>query len=165
MSHKHKTKDDVPLVEFMYLVTCQVRVTVGNSGLCSCVSVASFERYLVCWFCTGTLGLALFKIVVIKSHCYTPFVFCLCLYSFAMNFCWDERSNFDGLGRLVFVDGFHCVFTTKNSNLFCSLAITCLHYLLVVCPSGFVSHSAVLCVPSLCTRIYVSYSIPQSFAL
>jgi len=33
--------EDVPLVEFMYLVlfysACQVRVTTGDSGLCCCV--------------------------------------------------------------------------------------------------------------------------------
>ena len=44
------TLEDVPLVEFMYLVlilhACQVRVTGGDSGLCCCVCVTSFERYL-----------------------------------------------------------------------------------------------------------------------
>ena len=40
------TIEDVPLVEFMYiyLYACQVRVTVGDSGLCCCVCVTSFER-------------------------------------------------------------------------------------------------------------------------
>ena len=28
------SKEDVPLVEFMYFHACQVRVTVGNSCLC-----------------------------------------------------------------------------------------------------------------------------------
>ena len=42
--------EDVPLVEFMYLVPCErhacyVRVTVGDSGLC-CICVTSFERQL-----------------------------------------------------------------------------------------------------------------------
>ena len=38
--------EDVPLVECMYLclLACQVRVTVGDSGLCCCVYVTSFER-------------------------------------------------------------------------------------------------------------------------
>ena len=37
--------EDVPLV-FMYLVlhACQVRVTVGDSGLCCCTCVRYFER-------------------------------------------------------------------------------------------------------------------------
>ena len=35
--------EDVPLLEFMYLA-CQVRVTVGDSGLCCCTRVTSFER-------------------------------------------------------------------------------------------------------------------------
>ena len=37
------TIEDVPLVEFMYiyLYACQVRVTVGDSGLCCCVCVTS----------------------------------------------------------------------------------------------------------------------------
>ena len=37
----------LPPVEFMYLVftrICQVRVTVGDSGLCCCACVTSFER-------------------------------------------------------------------------------------------------------------------------
>ena len=34
--------EDVPLVEFMYLA-CQVRVTVGESGLCCCTCVIYFE--------------------------------------------------------------------------------------------------------------------------
>ena len=32
---------DVPVVEFMYLLLYQVRVTVGDSGLCCCVCVTS----------------------------------------------------------------------------------------------------------------------------
>ena len=40
--------EDVPLVEFMYLVglftRVQVRLTVGDSGLCCCVCVTSFKR-------------------------------------------------------------------------------------------------------------------------
>ena len=35
--------EDVPVVELMYLV-CQVRVTVGDSGLCCCAYVTCFER-------------------------------------------------------------------------------------------------------------------------
>ena len=31
---------------FTYLLACQVRVTVGDPGLCCCVCVAPFERYL-----------------------------------------------------------------------------------------------------------------------
>ena len=45
---KQQRPEDVPLVEFMYLVAylhaCQVRVTVGDSGLCCCTCVTSFER-------------------------------------------------------------------------------------------------------------------------
>ena len=39
---------DVPLVELctLYLLACQVRVTVGDSGLCCCVCVTSFECQL-----------------------------------------------------------------------------------------------------------------------
>ena len=40
---------DVPLVEFMYLVylhACQVRLTMGNVGLCYCTCVTYFERKL-----------------------------------------------------------------------------------------------------------------------
>ena len=35
--------EDVPLVEFMYLA-CQVRDTVGDSGLCRSTRVTYFER-------------------------------------------------------------------------------------------------------------------------
>ena len=37
--------EDVPLVEFVYLVfiACQVRVTAGSLRLCCCVCVMSFE--------------------------------------------------------------------------------------------------------------------------
>ena len=38
--------EDVPLVDFMYLLACQVRVTVGDSGLCYCTCVTCFERSL-----------------------------------------------------------------------------------------------------------------------
>ena len=37
--------EDAPLVEF-YLLTCQARVTIGDSGLCCCVCVMSFEHCL-----------------------------------------------------------------------------------------------------------------------
>ena len=40
--------EDVPLVEFMslagLLTRVKVRITVGDSGLCCCVSVTSFKR-------------------------------------------------------------------------------------------------------------------------
>ena len=38
--------EDVPLVELctLYLHACQVKVTVGDSGLCCCACVMSFER-------------------------------------------------------------------------------------------------------------------------
>ena len=35
--------EDVPFMELMYLA-CQVRVTVGVSGLCCCVHVMSFKH-------------------------------------------------------------------------------------------------------------------------
>ena len=38
------------------LLACQARVTVGDSGLCCCICVTSFERWLTpfaCWFCTS----------------------------------------------------------------------------------------------------------------
>ena len=37
---------DVPLVSLvtLYLLACHVRVTIGDSGLCCCVCVTSFER-------------------------------------------------------------------------------------------------------------------------
>ena len=38
--------EDVPLVEFMYLVFTRMRVTVGDSGLCCCTCVTYFERQL-----------------------------------------------------------------------------------------------------------------------
>ena len=36
--------EDAPLMDFMYLLACQVRVTVGDSGRCYCTCVTSFER-------------------------------------------------------------------------------------------------------------------------
>ena len=48
-----------------YLHACQMRVTVGDSGLCCCACVAYFEHLfnsLVCWFRTSALGLVLFQI-------------------------------------------------------------------------------------------------------
>ena len=46
--HLYKCIEDVPLVEWslctLYLLACQVRVTVGDSGLCCCVCVTSLER-------------------------------------------------------------------------------------------------------------------------
>ena len=42
MSVQNQQTEDVHQVEFMYHVfTCQVRVTVGDSGLCYCVCVIS----------------------------------------------------------------------------------------------------------------------------
>ena len=35
---------DVLLMEFMYLLACQVRVAAGNSGICYCVCVMFFEH-------------------------------------------------------------------------------------------------------------------------
>ena len=42
----HKLHQNVPLVELctLYLPTCQLRVTVGDSGLCCCVCVTSFKH-------------------------------------------------------------------------------------------------------------------------
>ena len=34
---------DVPLMEFMYLLACRVRVAAGNSGICYCVCLMFFE--------------------------------------------------------------------------------------------------------------------------
>ena len=39
-NHTNRSSEDVPLVEFMYLA-CQVRVTIGNLGLC-CYGCMSF---------------------------------------------------------------------------------------------------------------------------
>ena len=43
-----RSRVDVPLVEVMYLVfylhACQVRVTVGDTGICCCACVTYFER-------------------------------------------------------------------------------------------------------------------------
>ena len=39
--------EDVALVEFMFLVflhACQMRVTVGDSGLCCCICMTSSDR-------------------------------------------------------------------------------------------------------------------------
>ena len=43
---KVKHFEDVPLVELctLYLHACQVRVTVGDSGLCCCTCVTHFEH-------------------------------------------------------------------------------------------------------------------------
>ena len=64
---KKKKEEDVPLVEFMYFVLRQVRVSVGDSGMCCCTCTTYIERQLtplylcyvfraaisslVCWFC------------------------------------------------------------------------------------------------------------------
>ena len=49
----------------LYLHACQVRVTVGSSGLRCCICVMYIEckfNSLLCWFCTSGLGLFLFQI-------------------------------------------------------------------------------------------------------
>ena len=49
----------------LYLHACQVRVAVGDSGLCCCSCVTYFKHKLtplcVGWFCTISLGLILFQ--------------------------------------------------------------------------------------------------------
>ena len=50
----------------LYLLACQVRVTIGSSGLCS-VYVMAFEHLLapfVFWCYTGSLGLIPFQIII-----------------------------------------------------------------------------------------------------
>ena len=49
----------------LYLHACQVRFTVGNSGLCCCVSVWCLlsANSLVCWFYMSALGFVLFQTV------------------------------------------------------------------------------------------------------
>ena len=53
-------------VPCVYLLACQVRVTENDSGLCCCVCMCYVFRALinslVCWFCTGALGIVLFQI-------------------------------------------------------------------------------------------------------
>ena len=45
-----KVESNVPVVELInvpcILLACQVRITVGDSGLCCCVCMASFDRQL-----------------------------------------------------------------------------------------------------------------------
>ena len=67
--------EDVTLVEFRYFhniqypqllagVACQVRVTVGDSGLCCLFDgFQALINSFVCGFCTSALGLVLFQIV------------------------------------------------------------------------------------------------------
>ena len=53
-------------IRTLYLLACQVRVTVGDSGLCCCVCVTSFERLLTPLFVysgTGALGVVLFQVI------------------------------------------------------------------------------------------------------
>ena len=48
----------------LYLHMCQVRVILGDSGLC-CICVTPFKTLmnsLVCWFCRSALGLILFQV-------------------------------------------------------------------------------------------------------
>ena len=71
-----------------YLLACQVRVTVGDSGLC-CFCFCDVFRVqinsLVCWFCTSALGLVLFH-----SLCtYTTGVSCFrCKLVYVHNLCF-----------------------------------------------------------------------------
>ena len=59
--------EDIPLVEFMYLHTCHVRVTVGDSGLwCTCVT------YFKCWLnstCVDSRIDAIFSILLNVLRC------------------------------------------------------------------------------------------------
>ena len=59
--------EDIPLVEFMYLHTCHVRVTVGDSGLwCTCVT------YFKCWLnstCADSRIDAIFSILLNVLRC------------------------------------------------------------------------------------------------
>ena len=65
--------EDVPLVELctLCLHACQVRVTVGDSGLCCCICVTYFERYwinsLVCWSPASVLPLSSRLALTVKS--------------------------------------------------------------------------------------------------
>ena len=71
-SHKHNNKDpsreDLPMVEFMYLVfTCMqgesYRMRLRSLLLCSCDVFRALINSIVCWLCTSALGLVLFQIV------------------------------------------------------------------------------------------------------
>ena len=59
--------EDIPLVEFMYLHTCHVRVTAGDSGLwCTCVT------YFKCWLnstCVDSRIDAIFSILLNVLRC------------------------------------------------------------------------------------------------
>ena len=54
----------------LYLLACQVRVTISDWGLCYCVCVTSCEliNSIVRSFCTGSLSLVLFQIVTIHAE-------------------------------------------------------------------------------------------------
>ena len=70
LRQKRYLLDDVPLVEFMSLVFTHMP---GDSYcrwlrsllLCLCHVFRSLINSLVCWFCTGVLGLALFQIATV----------------------------------------------------------------------------------------------------
>ena len=59
-----------------YLLACQVRITVGDSGLC-CFCFCDVFRVqinsLVCWFCTSALGLVLFHSLCTYTTCVSWF--------------------------------------------------------------------------------------------
>ena len=63
--------EDVPLVEFMYLVFTRMPGESYSrrlrSLLCSCHVFHTLINSLVCWFCTGALGLVLFQNVNIHK--------------------------------------------------------------------------------------------------
>ena len=62
--------EDVPLVEFMYLVLCShagCHEGLGSPLLCSCDVFSVLINSPVCWFWAGTLGLILFQILPICS--------------------------------------------------------------------------------------------------
>ena len=64
----------------LHWLACQVRVTVGDSGLCCCVCLTSFERYIdsfVCWLCTSARGLVPFQILSSSSFFLSFFIFYL----------------------------------------------------------------------------------------
>ena len=64
----HPFFEDVPLVEFIYLVFTRMPggATVGDSGLCCCVPCLSNAVFpFVCLLYTGALGLNLFQIIII----------------------------------------------------------------------------------------------------
>ena len=66
-----KMKQDVPLVEFMYLVFTHMpgesySRQLGSLSLCLCDVSGVLINSLVCLFCTSNLGLILFQISELK---------------------------------------------------------------------------------------------------